>query len=46
MEIGKEEKPYVLEPNELPAPLETPAAPEEPAYVPEEAPVEPEKVPA
>lgn len=46
MEIGEEEKPYILEPSELPAPLEVPAAPEEPAYEPEKAPAEPEKVPA
>jgi hypothetical protein len=47
MEIGTEETPYILEPNELPVPLETPAAPEEPTYesVPERAPAEPEKVP-
>lgn len=46
MEIGTEKPGIILEPTELPAPLEQPSAPEEPAYEPEKAPVEPEKVPA
>lgn len=50
MDIGEEEKPYILEPNEVPEPVRTPA-PEEPAYTPDPEPVkapekEPEKVPA
>ena len=42
MDIGTEEKPFTVEPSELPAPLEIPAAPAEPVY----EPAEPEKVPA
>lgn len=48
MEIGKEDAPFILEPNELPAPLERPAAPE-PERTPEKTPEkkpEREKVPA